>query len=242
MEEAANAFAGEIQPLSVPAGIGSCGAESGLFEPYEVWSPECVHLGRDVLIARGAVLSVIKEHNGVRYEPRLVIGDGTRIGRGLLVACVGSIEIGERVLISDRVFIGDAYHDYRDPSRAVLDQPMSPPRPVRIGDGAFLGVGVIILPGVTIGARSCVGGGAVVTADVAAGCVVAGNPARVIRHWDEAAGAWRDGPPDGPGRPRDRAAVTRAVALRARAAARGCAAALRTRAARRARAVRDRPS
>jgi acetyltransferase-like isoleucine patch superfamily enzyme len=93
-------------------------------------------------------------------------------------------------LTASRVFIGDTYHDYRDPNAAVLDQPMSDPRPVVIGDGAFLGVGSVILPGVAIGERAYVAAGAVVTKNVPANAVVAGNPARIIKRWDERGQRW----------------------------------------------------
>ena len=53
--------------------------------------------------------------------------------------------------------------------------------PVVLRDGCDIGVGAIILPGVTIGENAQVGAGAVVTRDVAPGVVVAGNPAREIR-------------------------------------------------------------
>lgn len=54
-----------------------------------------------------------------------------------------------------------------------------------IEDGAFIGAGSILLPGVRIGRGAYVAAGAVVTADVAPGTLVAGNPARLIRHLDQ---------------------------------------------------------
>lgn len=53
--------------------------------------------------------------------------------------------------------------------------------PIAIGDGVWLGGGVIVLPGVTIGENTVVGAGAVVTRDLPDGVVAVGNPARVIR-------------------------------------------------------------
>ena len=50
-----------------------------------------------------------------------------------------------------------------------------------IEDGAWIGAGAIILPNVVVGARSVVGAGSVVTRSVPPGCVVAGNPARLLR-------------------------------------------------------------
>lgn len=57
--------------------------------------------------------------------------------------------------------------------------------PVTIEDGVFIGAHAIILPGVTLGAKSIVGAGAVVTSDVSPGAIVAGVPARVIGNIDE---------------------------------------------------------
>ena len=53
--------------------------------------------------------------------------------------------------------------------------------PITIEDGVWLGGSVVVCPGVTIGARSVVGAGSVVTKDVPPDVVVAGNPARVVR-------------------------------------------------------------
>lgn len=54
-------------------------------------------------------------------------------------------------------------------------------KPIRIGDNVWLGGGVIVCPGVTIGENTVVGAGAVVTRDLPANVVVVGNPARVLR-------------------------------------------------------------
>lgn len=108
----------------------------------------------------------------------------------MVISCVGLVEISPDVLTGDRVFIGDSYHDFRAPDLAISHQQMVDPRPVRIGPGAFLGVGSIILPGVTIGENGYVGAGAVVTENVPDRCVVVGNPARVITRWDPGSGEW----------------------------------------------------
>ena len=53
--------------------------------------------------------------------------------------------------------------------------------PIAVGNNVFLGIGVIVLPGVTIGDNVIVGAGAVVVKDIPSGCVVAGVPARPIK-------------------------------------------------------------
>ncbi len=134
-----------------------------------------------------AFFSVVDEHEGRRYDARLVIGDRVKIGFALSIACCGSIRIEDDVLISDRAFIGDTYHEYRDVTRPVAQQGLADPRAVSIGRGAFIGINSAVLPGVTVGEGAYVGANAVVADDLPAFSVAVGNPARVIRHWDGSA-------------------------------------------------------
>lgn len=183
----ASRVAGDLTPP--PEGYyGRFGPGSIVLPPARVVNAQWVFLGRDVRIHEHAWLSVVPAIEGV--TPRLEIGDGTSIGRFLHVACVGEIEIGPSVLASERVFIGDTYHGYEDVGRPVIEQPMAPPEKVTIERGAFLGIGSIVLAGVTVGEQGYVAAGSVVTNDVEPRTIVAGNPARVVRRWDAHAEAW----------------------------------------------------
>ena len=166
------------------------GPDSLIVPPAAIHSPHRIEIGRRVILHQNAFLSVVEEHNGRRYEPRLRIGDGTSFGYNLWVSCVGEIDIGTEVLAGHNILITDTYHEYEDPDVAIMHQPMAVPRPVKIGDGVHLGPNVAILAGVTIGERSFVAAGAVVTRDIPPNAVAVGNPARVIRRYDRAAGAW----------------------------------------------------
>jgi acetyltransferase-like isoleucine patch superfamily enzyme len=175
------------------------GQGSHIFAPFTISCADRIAIGEGVHIGAGCWLSVLDEHQGRRYDPGLVIGDGASLGPELVIACMGQVEIGARVLSAPRVFIGDTYHEYRDPATAIIDQPMADPKPVSIGEGAFLGIGAIVLPGVSVGERAYVAAGAVVVSDVPPNAVVAGNPARVVRRWDKrrqrwvGASPWRSG-------------------------------------------------
>lgn len=173
-----------------PARFARFGAGSVVVPPARVSSAPCIEIGDDVVILEHAWLSVVRSVPGV--TPRLVFGDGCRIGRFAHIACVGEVVFGRDVQTSERVFVGDTYHGYEDPSLPVLRQPMAHPEPVHIGDGAFLGIGCAVLLGVTVGEGAYVGAGAVVTRDVPPRTLVVGNPARVVRRYDEHAGRWVD--------------------------------------------------
>jgi acetyltransferase-like isoleucine patch superfamily enzyme len=179
-----------------PAGLGSLGSDSYFIEPYKIRSPHRVHIGNNVGIGARSFLAVVEEYNGVRYDPILRIGDNTIISTDLFIGCSGSVEIGAKALIGARVYIGDAGRDYeKDPDVPGVDMDINEASPVRIGDGAFIGIGAYILSGVTVGERAGIAPGAVVTRDVPPRCAVFGNPARIIRSYDEEAGEWISGPP-----------------------------------------------
>jgi serine acetyltransferase len=173
-----------------PSAYGAYGRNTWVVPPSRVLRPERVFLGDDVQVLEHSFLSVVEAVPG--HLPTLRIGDRTKIGRFALIACVGNVDIGPDVLTSDRVFIGDTYHGYEDPDLPVRSQPMAAPQAVTIEEGAFLGVGAVVLMGVTIGAHAYVGAGAVVTEDVPPRTVVVGNPARVVRRWDEETSKWVD--------------------------------------------------
>jgi acetyltransferase-like isoleucine patch superfamily enzyme len=171
-----------------PEAFAAFGAGSWIVPPSRVTSPGLIRIGSGVTVHEHAWLSVVTAVDSV--TPSLVIGDRCSIGRMVHIACVGEVVLEDDVLTSDRVFIGDTYHDYTDPEQPVLTQPMAHPQPVMIGHGAFLGIASVVLQGVTVGAGAFVAAGAVVTGDVPPRTLVVGNPARPVRRYDEATAAW----------------------------------------------------
>jgi len=148
--------------------------------------PEYVSLGDCVHINDYCWLSIVDKNSEFSQsipdgEPELTIGSGTYIGRFGTLACVNRIIIGDDVLISDRVFIGDAEHGFLLTSVAIKDQKISSPGPVIIGDGTWVGIGVSILPNVKIGKNCVIGANSVVTRDIPDFSVAIGNPAKVVR-------------------------------------------------------------
>ncbi len=125
------------------------------------------------------------------------VGDDSRIGSFVEIqknASVGArckvqshTFICEGVTIEDEVFVGHGvmFINDRDPRATSEGAPQTEEdwsvEPTRICRGASLGSGSVILGGVTVGAGALVGAGAVVTRDVPAGAIVAGNPARFLR-------------------------------------------------------------
>lgn len=107
----------------------------------------------------------------------LHIGDNVCINPYFKCMSVGNIFIEDNVQIAMNVSIITNNHDFYD--RAIITI-----KDVVIKKNAWIGAGATILAGVTIGENAVVGAGSVVTHDVEANTVVAGNPARIIRKLD----------------------------------------------------------
>jgi acetyltransferase-like isoleucine patch superfamily enzyme len=112
---------------------------------------------------------------------RLHLGHGCSINTPCLLDLSADIVIGEGVNIGHNTMIITSTHEMG--STLGRCGPVAA-QPVRIGDGAWIGAGVLIMPGVTIGEGAVIVAGAMVSHDVPANAKVAGNPARVIARLD----------------------------------------------------------
>jgi len=121
-------------------------------------------VGQGCVIRRGVYLASPNE---------LQVGDGSFIGRASLY-CTGGVRIGRNVNVSDGVVVITAKHDINSPDFNATYEP------IVIEDWAWLATNAVVLAGVTVGEGAVVAAGAIVTHDVPAYSVVAGNPATVI--------------------------------------------------------------
>lgn len=134
----------------------------------------------------------------IRWEPMtsgIRIGSNTYIGSNTSLTSIKGIWIGSNVLISDFCVISDTDGHSTDFISRKLDVPNRwkglkdwscvASSEIKILDGAWIGAFSIILKGVTVGERSIIGAGSVVTRDVPDNTIAAGNPAKVVRQLPE---------------------------------------------------------
>lgn len=112
------------------------------------------------------------------YGENIELHDGVFLNFGCVFLDCAPIRLGRGVLVGPGVQLLTATHPIDPDERA---RGLESARPISIGDNVWLGGGVIVLPGVTIGAGTTIGAGSVVTRDVPARVVAAGNPCRVMR-------------------------------------------------------------
>ena len=126
------------------------------------------HCGKNVNIEKGA-----------HFSSEVSIGDNSGIGVNCEVA--PQVTIGNDVNKTPNTKIYTANHGMERIDIPMWRQESSPVEPVVIGNDVWIGARVIILPGVHIGDGAVIGAGSVVTKDVEPYCIVAGNPAKLIR-------------------------------------------------------------
>lgn len=114
---------------------------------------------------------------GKLHHAEIVIGDYCLISPGARISAAESIRIGANTMLAANVYISDSdWHGIYNRIR-----PFRCTRPVVLENNVWLGEGVIVTKGITIGENSVIGAGSVVTKSIPANVVAAGNPARVIK-------------------------------------------------------------
>ena len=110
------------------------------------------------------------------------MGDLVYANSNLTLVDDGHIYIGNKVMFGPNVTIATANHPI---DAGLRGRGLQYNKDVHIGDNAWIGAGVVIVPGVTIGENAVIGAGSIVTKDIPANVVAVGNPCRVLREVSE---------------------------------------------------------
>jgi acetyltransferase-like isoleucine patch superfamily enzyme len=141
-----------------------------------------VSIGPDAVIRRLATFQVSGDTR---------VGAEVLISTGVVLHCEQSVDVGAQAVLSEYTTVADSRHVRTPPGVPIHHSTTS--APVRIGDNVWVASHVVITSGVSIGEQAIVGGGAVVTKDVPAWWLAAGNPARLVKELSvEDAAALRD--------------------------------------------------
>jgi serine acetyltransferase len=171
------------------------GKRAALMAPQGViYNERYLSIGDETLIGPNVCLTAgINGDQPMLASPTVAIGKKCVIGRGSHIIGHWSIELGDEIQTGPYVYITDQNHSYE-----AVDEPVGWQRPseaaVKIGSGSWLGANVVVLPGTTLGKNTTVAAGAVVRGSFPDHVVLAGVPAKVVRHYREGEG-WLSGPP-----------------------------------------------
>ena len=156
--------------------FASFGFRSTFVPPIRIDGVGGIAVGREVFIGANCWLHGSDTPAG----PALRIGDRVSISGDVTLSAASRVEIGDGCLIARGVYISDHRHRFEG-NGAVRDQGTTEPADVVIGEGSWIAQGVVVLPGVHIGAGSVIAANSVVATDVPSRSVAAGTPARVVK-------------------------------------------------------------
>ena len=155
-----------------------------IMRKIRVLGGENITIGDNFYCYWGQRIEAYNQHNGANFFPKIVIGDNVSLNPDCHIAAINRIELHDGVLLASRVFITDHFH-----GNTTLESFKIPPQDrilttkgaVIIKKNVWLGEGVVVMPGVTIGENTVIGANSVVTKDIPSNSVAVGVPASVIK-------------------------------------------------------------
>ncbi len=164
--------------------FGRIGKHTKIDFPNRIINPQYMFLGDNFSTLYNFRIEAIDEFYGKKYSPKINIGNNVIFNSDCHLGCINEIRIGNNVLVASRVFITDHFHgnsDGSDISTPPAFRELTSKGPVIIDDNVWIGEGVVILPGVTIGKNCIIGANSVVNKCFSDNSVIAGVPAKLIK-------------------------------------------------------------
>lgn len=151
--------------------------------PIHIINHDSIEIGDNFFSRYNLRIEAIKSYNNQSFFPRVIIGNNVQLNSDIHIGCIDYIEIQDNCLLGSRILITD--HDHGTTSIDSLQLPpiernLHSKGPVIIKKNVWIGDGVSILAGVTIGENSIIGTNAVVTKSIPANSILVGNPGKLI--------------------------------------------------------------
>ena len=180
-----------LSPIAIKR-FGRAGKGLLIFKPIQLdRKRDFILLGDNVVIRKYARINCYPRWNAEKNnEPIITIGNNCIIGQRLSLLAGGKITIGNNVLMASDILVTSENHSI-DPENEIfyMDQPLKC-ADVEIKEGCWIGEKVCIMSGVTIGKKSIIGAGSIVTKSIPDYSIAVGNPARVIKQYDFTQHQW----------------------------------------------------
>lgn len=161
-----------------------CGKLLRIKYPIHIIGGKYIELGDNVILDRNVRMEAWDEYSGVKYNPKIIVGNNVCFNPDCHIGCINKMKIGNNVLIGAGVLITDHSHGKinTDALKKVPNmRRLYSKGNVIIQDNVWIGERAVILSGVTIGKNAIIGANAVVTKDIPDNAVVVGSPAKVIK-------------------------------------------------------------
>lgn len=165
----------------------SLGEGTSIMQPFYSGNSECINIGSGCRIGMGSDFGVIIRPE---FKGEITIGNNVSITARCQIFSIIDVKIEDDVLIASNVFISDCSHGYKKGNIPYNLQPFEPYGAIRIGKGTWVGQNVVILQGVNIGKQCIIGANSIVKDSIPDYSIAFGNPAKVIKKWDDHANKW----------------------------------------------------
>lgn len=180
----------KIRGLFLKNQFHSCGRNLHIGKDVKFGNPGKISFGNNCDVADYVVFAPLVSNCGQEYPSTITVGNNVHFGTQNRIAAKDSVVIEDNVLFAAFVHVTDHSHEYHDVSRPISLQGVMGKGKIVIKEGSWLAFGCHILSGVTVGEHSVVAANSVVTKDVPAYSVVAGNPARVVSRYNFEKQSW----------------------------------------------------
>jgi lipopolysaccharide O-acetyltransferase len=155
----------------------------------------CIEMGEDLAAGQGLWLEAVTRNNEQTFSPRIVIGNHVRISHWTHIGATNYVEIGDNVLMGSKVVVIDHNHGLYSVNPTSLEiapslRPLDHDGKVIIGANVWLGDGVAVLPGSTIGKGCVIAANSVVNGTIPPFTIAAGVPAKVVKVFDAEKNEW----------------------------------------------------
>jgi len=157
-----------------------------------------IQMGEDFSAGPGLWLAAITQYRDQSFSPKIVLGDRIQISHYVHIAATHLVEIGDDVLIGSKVIITDHNHGqysgdvHTSPLIEPTTRPLDRDRRVVIGQNVWLGDGVVVTPGSSIGEGAVIGANSVVIGNIPRFAIAVGTPATVRKTFNTDTGKWSD--------------------------------------------------
>jgi acetyltransferase-like isoleucine patch superfamily enzyme len=156
-----------------------------------------IRIGNSVYIAPDTWLNIPEP--ATNAQPAIILGDGCKIGRRCMITAKNMVCLEDNVLLGPSVLITDHSHRFSNLDLPIHAQGLTAGGTVRVERNCWLGYGAAVIcrcGDLVLGRNSVIGANAVVTSSVPPFSVVAGNPAKVVKQYDQMLAKWIrvDGP------------------------------------------------
>ena len=174
----------EVYSKYIKTKIRESGVNFLVMAPMMLRGGNNVTIGDNFYCYWGVRIETFTEHNGIKFNPKIIIGNNVSFNPHCHIAAINRIEIHDGVMLASRVFITDHFHgdtSFNSLQISPRDRILSTKGAVIIKENVWIGEGVSVMPGVTIGKNVIVGAGSVVTKDIPDNSVVGGVPAKILK-------------------------------------------------------------